>query len=68
MKDIFDSKDEFSAGLAGDILQLSPVKGTPIFKEPTGKKNKEYYQINVIQVYIIYVLVFLEENDDRGLV
>ena len=48
MKDIFDSKDEFGGRalvLAGDILQLPPVKGTPIFKEPTGKKNKEYYHI-----------------------
>ena len=46
MKDLFDSKDEFGGRaliLAGDLLQLPPVNGTPIFKEPKGKKNKEYF-------------------------
>ena len=48
MKDLFDSKDEFGGRaliLAGDLLQLPPVNGTPIFKEPKGKKNKDYFSI-----------------------
>ena len=48
MKDLFDSKDEFGGRaliLAGDLLQLPPVNGTAIFKEPRSKKNRSYYNI-----------------------
>ena len=47
-EDIFQSKEPFggiSVLLVGDLLQLPPVNGTPIFKEPKGKKNRDYYNI-----------------------
>ena len=48
MKDLFDSTEDFGGRalvLAGDLLQLPPVSGTAIFKEPKNKKNKDYFNI-----------------------
>ena len=48
MKDVFDSKEEFGGRaliLAGDLLQLPPVNGRQIFKEPKFTKNKNYFNI-----------------------
>ena len=48
LMEIFDSKDDFGGRglmLVGDLLQLPPVKATPIFKKPKKgkKKNIEQY-------------------------
>ena len=43
MMDIFDSKDDFGGRaliLVGDVLQLPPVMGRPIFSEPRMLKNR----------------------------
>ena len=43
MMDIFDSKDDFGGRaliLVGDVLQLPPVMGRPIFSEPKMLKNR----------------------------
>ena len=42
MMDIFDSKDDFGGRalkMVGDVLQLPPVMGRPIFSEPKMLKN-----------------------------
>ena len=43
LMEIFDSKDDFGGRglmLVGDLLQLPPVKATPIFKKPRKGKHK----------------------------
>ena len=48
MKDLFDSTEDFGGRalvLAGDLLQLPPVSGTAIFKEPKNQRNKDYFNI-----------------------
>ena len=43
LMEIFDSKDDFGGRglmLVGDLLQLPPVKATPIFKKPKKGKKK----------------------------
>ena len=43
LMEIFDSKDDFGGRglmLVGDLLQLPPVKATPIFKKPRKGKQK----------------------------
>ena len=43
MMDIFDSKDDFGGRaliLVGDVLQLPPVMGRPIFSKPRMLKNR----------------------------
>ena len=43
LMEIFDSKDDFGGRglmLVGDLLQLPPVRATPIFKKPKSGKNK----------------------------
>ena len=75
MKDLFDSKDEFGGRaiiLAGDLLQLPPVNGTAIFKEPRSKKNRSYYNIEQTEntpggnLWLNCQVVYLKTNFRQG--
>ena len=75
MKDLFDSKDEFGGRaliLAGDLLQLPPVNGTAIFKEPRSKKNRNYYNIEHSEntpggnLWLNCQVVYLKTNFRQG--
>ena len=58
--------------MAGDLLQLPPVNGTAIFKEPRSKKNRSYYNIECTEntpggnLWLNCQVVYLKINFRQG--
>ena len=68
LKEIFYPCEEIFGGksimLVGDILQLEPVNGTFIFKEPLHKKKIPYHR--TAQLWYQFEVVVLETNHRQG--
>ena len=69
LRDLFNSKEPFggrSVLLVGDILQLGPVQGSPIYREPSTIKASTMFHSKELNLWNNCESILLETNFRQG--
>ena len=69
LQEIFMSDEPFGGRavmLVGDIMQLGPVKATPIYREPRSLSSKILFNTEELNLWNMFESILLEKNFRQG--